>query len=194
MTNNKWQIRAGVIRKRDSIPSNIRRAKDRMIAERLTGMKEYIDADSVMLFASFRSEVNTLPIIEDALRGNKKVVLPKVDRERKELELYLIKSVNELTPGYMGIPEPAVTGERKFLPGEIDFIMVPGLAFDENGGRLGYGGGYYDRLLGGLKKMPQTVAIAYEEQIVDDVPVSGHDIRVDAVVTDRRIIKTAGDE
>ncbi len=178
--------------KRDAIPLEERKVKDRMIQERLTGLAEYRRAGTVMLFASFRSEVDTGPIIRDALGRGKRVVLPRVDRTRGALRLYAVRSVDELVPGFMGIPEPDPQRCVEVPPGEPELVVMPGVAFDERGGRLGYGGGYYDRLLAGIRHRPVLVALAYEEQIVGEVPVSGHDVRVDKVVTDARVID-AGD-
>ncbi|GBE36981.1 putative 5-formyltetrahydrofolate cyclo-ligase [bacterium BMS3Bbin07] len=188
MYKEKSRLRAEVIRKRDSIPLEVRKAKDRMIRERLSGLTEYRNAGTVMLFASFRTEVDTIPIIADALTEGKRVVLPKVDGAKKELRLYNIRSVDELIPGYMGIPEPGVVEGREVAPEELELIVMPGVAFDERGGRLGYGGGYYDRLIAGIRRRPPLVAVAYEEQVVPEVPVADHDIRVDRIVTDRRVI------
>jgi 5-formyltetrahydrofolate cyclo-ligase len=160
-----------------------------VIQERLTGLREYKESKTVLLFASFNSEVDTSGIIDDALQRGKRVVLPKVDTEKKILALYSIKTRTELKPGFKGIPEPESLPEREISPEEIDFILVPGVAFDEHGGRLGYGGGYYDKLLGSLNQKPHLVAIAFEEQIIERVPVSTHDIRIPKIVTDRRIIE-----
>ncbi len=189
MYKEKSRLRAEVIRRRDAIPLEVRKAKDRMIRERLSGLGEYRSAGTVMLFASFRTEVDTMPIIADALMQGKRVVLPKVESAKKELRLYNIKSVDELTPGVMGIPEPRAVEGREVAPEEIELIVMPGVAFDERGGRLGYGGGYYDRLIAGWRLRPPLVAVAYEEQVVGEVPVADHDIRVDKVVTDRRVIE-----
>ncbi len=186
--DTKQAIRKEIIRLRDAIPLEVRKAKDRMIRQRLIHLAEYGNADTVMLFASFRAEVDTEPIILDALSRGKRVVLPKVERAKKELLLYRIESTDELREGFMGIREPAVKEERLVAPEELEFIMTPGVAFDEKGGRLGYGGGYYDRLLGRLGRRPPLVAVAYEEQLVREVPVAGHDVRVDRIVTDRRVI------
>lgn len=189
VNETKRALRAAIIKKRGSIPSEIKNGKDILIKEKLSGIKEYGDAHTVMLFASFGTEVDTTPIITDALGKGKKVILPKVDVERKELRLFTIKDMDDLTPGFMGIPEPEVGDGREIVPTEIEFILMPGTAFDERGGRLGYGGGYYDRLLlADLKDRPPLVAIAYDEQITDNVPVTGHDVRVDMIVTDKRII------
>jgi 5-formyltetrahydrofolate cyclo-ligase len=106
----------------------------------------------------------------------------------KELRLYEIKELSELSAGYMGIPEPAVTEDRERDINDVTLVIMPGAAFDPKGNRLGYGGGYYDRLLSRLRRKIPLVALAYEEQLVDSLPAGPHDIRVHMIVTDRRVI------
>ncbi len=191
MIKDKTALRSEIIERRDGIPSEVRQVKDSLVMERLLCLKEFTEAGTVLLFASFRSEINTIPIIENALKEDRVVVLPRVDRDNRRLILYSIAALSELQEGYMGIPEPPGDGDKIVLPEDLEFILMPGVAFDELGGRLGYGGGYYDRLIGALRERPPLVALAYEEQIVEEVPVSGHDIRVNRIVTDRRIIEVA---
>jgi len=93
----------------------------------------------------------------------------------------------------MKIPEPSgLTDERRVGITEVDAVIIPGAAFDERGNRIGYGGGYYDRLLAGLQKSVVVIAPAYEEQIVEAVPTDEHDKKVNVIVTDRRVIRCAG--
>jgi len=136
-----------------------------------------------MFFASFRTEVDTLPMIRHSLALGKRTILPKV--KDKELRLFEIRDVDkDIAPGVWGIPEP-----REVLPvtiDDVDFMIVPGLAFDLNGNRLGYGAGFYDRILPLFKK--ETAALAFEIQIVSEVPISALDIPVKKIVTEKRII------
>jgi 5-formyltetrahydrofolate cyclo-ligase len=187
---DKDLLRAELLKKRDAIPSEVRRAKDRLICERLLSLDEVKDAHVLFFFASFRSEVDTIGPMKSLLAGGKRLVLSRVDRENHLLHLYEIKSVDELAPGYMGIPEPSIlSGERTAAANDIDAVVIPGAGFDEAGNRIGYGGGYYDRLLSSIRKEVSVVAPAYEEQIVGSVPVEPHDIRVGTIVTDRRVIR-----
>ncbi len=136
-----------------------------------------------MFFASFRSEVDTEPMIRRALHSGKRIILPKV--RGKELSLFEIKDFDrDIVPGTWGIPEP---GEAypAFLH-DIALIIVPGAAFDEWGNRMGYGAGFYDKLLPVFTKT--TVALAFEVQIVAHVPVDSHDIPVQKIVTEKRVI------
>lgn len=186
----KRAIRKGILKKRDEISPDIKAVKDSLIKQRLFSLPEFIAAKTVFFYASFRSEVETLSMIKESLKIGKKIVLPKVDKERHRLKLHEIKDISELSPGYIGIPEPSLSGERLVTLDDIELVIIPGAAFDYSGNRLGYGAGYYDILLSeGNRKVP-VIALAYEEQLVDKIPSEVHDVKVDMIVTDKRVIKT----
>lgn len=187
---DKDSLRRRLLRRRDGIPPEVRHTKDRLILSQLAGLDAFIASTVILSFASFRSEVDTFGIMRRAFDAGKRVVLPRVDRENAVLRLCLIAGLEELAPGYMGIAEPTVlSDDRAFDANAAGIIIVPGAGFDLQGNRIGYGGGYYDRLLSGLVINVPIVAPAYEEQIVDSIPSEPHDIRVDVVVTDRRVIR-----
>lgn len=190
---DKKLIRKEILIKRDSIDPEKRLKKDKLIMERVLSLPYFEKARTVFYYASFRSEVSTLPQIEEAIRRGKRIILPKVDNINKRLRLFEIHDTDEIKPGFMGIPEPDVPPERERDINNVDLVIMPGVAFDTNGNRLGYGAGYYDKLLSGLKKDIPLIAIAYEEQIVDSLPAERHDIRVDMILTDKRIIETKKD-
>ena len=185
---DKSRIRQDVLKKRDSLDPDIKKTKDSLIKERLFSLVEFHQAPILFLFASFRSEVSTFPQITEALALGKRVILPSVDSLNKELRLFEIKGLSELSAGYMGIPEPAVPEERERDINDVTLVIMPGAAFDPGGNRLGYGGGYYDRLLSRLRRRIPLVALAYEEQLVDSLPTGPHDIKVHMIVTDQRVI------
>lgn len=187
---DKASLREGLLKKRDAIPPEVRRLKNRLVQERLITLDEIKNAGFLFSFASFRSEVDTLGMIRNSLSQGKRVVLPKVDKGQHVLLLYEIKNMDELSPGYMGIPEPSVNTEgRLFGINDVDAAIIPGAGFDISGNRIGYGAGYYDILLSGLTKDIPLVSLAYEEQVVDSIPSEQHDIRVHVIVTDRRVIR-----
>ncbi len=188
----KADLRRDLLKRRALMDSRSRALKSRAIGERLKGLKEYSEARVIGLFASFGSEVQTSGIIEDALGRGKMVVLPRVDRAEGLLKLYWIQSLSELSPGTMGIPEPEPLAEREVKGHILELVVVPGVAFDERGGRIGYGGGYYDRLLAPLKGRVPIVAVGFEEQMVHEVPLMAHDVRVDIIVTESRVIYCDG--
>jgi 5-formyltetrahydrofolate cyclo-ligase len=185
----KKEIRKRKLKIRDEIPLDIRARKDRRIREHLLALPEFISAHTILLYASFRSEVGTGNMIQETLGMGKGVLLPKVDAENSTLALYEITSMIELTPGYMGIPEPDLPDERCRTVDDADFAIIPGAAFDPSGNRLGYGAGYYDSLLSKRKKTFPIVGLAYEEQLVTSIPAEKHDVRVDIIVTDARVIR-----
>ncbi len=181
----KKALRQEILEKRFRIKPEERKARSREIEKKLFSLPEYQAARKVMFYASFRSEVETHDMIRRTLLEGKRVVLPKV--RGKELALFEIKDFDkDVKPGSWDIPEPA--NGKPVKPGQIQFIVVPGAAFDRHGNRLGYGAGFYDKLLkeyGGA-----DAALAFELQIVPDVPSEPHDIRVQKIVTEKRIIET----
>lgn len=186
----KDSLRKELLGRRDTIPPGVRRVKDRMIQERLTALDEFRNADMILFFASFRTEVDTFALMKESLDKGKRIALPKVDKENHILVLYEIKNIDELSSGYMAIPEPSVnTGERRCTINDMDLVIIPGAGFDPAGGRIGYGGGYYDMLLGEMKKDIPVIAPAFEEQIVDSVPTESHDVKIGMIVTDSRVIR-----
>jgi 5-formyltetrahydrofolate cyclo-ligase len=185
---DKAGLRKELLSKRDNIPPEVRRSKNRMILERLLSLDEFRNAGVIFFFASFKTEVDTAEMIKSSLLSGKRVILPKVDKDRHELQLYEIRDFGELAPGFMDIPEPPFQ-ERRMSINDADIVIIPGAGFDASGNRIGYGGGYYDRLLSGLQKQTPVIAPAYEEQVVDFIPSEPHDIRVQMIVTDRRLIR-----
>ncbi|MFZ2197977.1 MAG: 5-formyltetrahydrofolate cyclo-ligase, partial [Thermodesulfovibrionales bacterium] len=179
---DKAGIRKELLRRRDNIPPEVRRAKNRMVFERMLSLDEFRNTSIIFFFASFRTEVDTAEMIKSSLSSGKRVLLPKVDKDRHELLLYEIRNLGELTPGYMGIPEPPVS-EQQMNINDADIVIIPGAGFDASGNRIGYGGGYYDRLLSGLQKDVPVIAPAYDEQVVDSIPSDPHDIKVQMIVT-----------
>lgn len=186
----KKTIRKKILLNRDRISHALKAEKDSLIRQALCSLPEFINASTILFYASFRSEVDTQNIIKHELKAGKKLALPKVNKEGHRLMLYEVKDFRELQPGFMGIPEPFVPDERFISVDEIDLVIIPGAAFDHSGNRLGYGAGYYDFLLSGRKKKKMIIiALAYEEQIVDSIPQEEHDVKVDIIVTDKRVIR-----
>ncbi|MGC2062211.1 MAG: 5-formyltetrahydrofolate cyclo-ligase [Thermodesulfovibrionales bacterium] len=187
---DKAALRKELLQRRNSIPPEVRKVKSGAILTNLEALDEIRNAGTVLLFASFRSEVDMTGMISSALAAAKRVILPKVDTGTRTLHLFEIHSPDELVPGYMGIPEPPGTADTQLRDiNEIDAVIIPGACYDEKGNRVGYGGGYYDRLLSGLQNTVPIIAPAYEEQVEETIPAEPHDIRVGIIVTDRRVIR-----
>jgi len=185
---DKPALRKELLRRRDQIPPEVRKAKNRMILERLLSLDAFKNAGTVFFYASFRTEFDTTELIKISLAAGKRAVLPKVDREKQELSLHEIRDFSDLAPGYMGIPEPT-SPETPVSINDVDLVIIPGAGFDPLGNRIGYGGGYYDRLLSGMQKYVPIIAPAYEEQIIDSIPSEPHDRKVQMIVTDRQLIR-----
>lgn len=187
---DKSALRKELLQRRNSIPPEVRKVKSLSIQTALAELEELQNAGTVLLFASFRSEVDMAGTITGALAASKRVLLPKVDNATGTLQLFEISSLEELVAGYMGIPEPAGSADNMAADvNSVDAIVIPGACYDEKGDRVGYGGGYYDRLLAGLQKKIPIIAPAFEEQLVTSVPAEPHDIRVSIIVTDRRVMR-----
>jgi len=191
----KKRLREKLLKTRDSIPHELKSAKESAIEDRLFSHSVFINAQSILMYVSFRSEVDTRKYLNDIIKLGKKLVLPLVDTRHKVLKLYEVTNPNELTPGYMGILEPGILRYRRRSLKDIDLVIIPGTGFDPKGNRLGYGGGYYDKLLSmESREMANvehitTVALAFEEQIGEKIPSEPHDIKVDMIVTDERLIQ-----
>jgi len=182
----KRLIRKEVISRRDALSLSDRKAKDESIRRRLLALPEFIKARTILFYASFRSEVDTTELLQNSILNNKTVVLPRVDMQNSSLKLYEIRAIEDLVPGCYGILEPLVNDNNRVHDAGIDLMIIPGVAFDEQCNRLGYGKGYYDRLLS--HKNALAVGLAYEEQIVAHIPADAHDIKMDKIITDKRVI------
>lgn len=185
----KRSIREKLLAQRNGIRPEQKEKKDSAIRERLFGITEVAGARHILFYASFRSEVDTSGCIEEALGLGKTVSLPRVDRKSSRLCLYRIQSLRDLSPGYMGIPEPRPAAENETLLSDIQVVIVPGAAFDLMGNRLGYGAGYYDRLLSGEGSSCIRVGLAYEGQVAESVPSEDHDVPMRFIVTEDRVIR-----
>lgn len=138
-------------------------------------------AQSVLLFAPMPGELDIWPLLLDALRAGKQVALPRFERHTKSYAAFRIQDPdNDLEAGHFGIREPN-TQCPKLAPGPVDLILVPGVAFDRQGHRLGRGKGYYDKLLAVMRGT--RCGVAFDQQMVNAIPVEGHDAKMDCVLT-----------
>ena len=184
----KQAMRTLVAAARDALDPAWRAQASVRLVERIAELPTFVDAGTVLLTAPFRSEWDASPLVARALAAGKVVALPRVDESSRMLELKrIVDPVRDIVAGYRGLPEPATRCER-VATASIDWVLVPGIAFDRMGGRLGYGGGYYDRLLPVLPVRAARVAGAFSAQIVDAVPSAPHDITMDTVVTEAGVV------
>ena len=185
-TETKEEIREKYRKIRAQIPSETRKHADSQIAERLFNRPEYRDARIIYCYMSFKDEADTASIIDESLRLGKQVALPRVSGKRK-MEFFFISGQKDLVTGFMGIKEPAGYCLEASAPSEDALVLLPGLAFDRSGARLGYGGGFYDTYLAkhaGFKKS----ALAYSAQIAPEIPTEPVDVKTDMIITEKELI------
>ena len=186
----KRALRERVLAARDSLPPEFRAAASAAIGKALAGRDDFATASTVLLTLPFGSEWDSMPLLLTALERGKTVVLPRVNATARTLELCrLTEPTRDVLPGYRGIPEPQ-SHCALIAADAIDWVLVPGVAFDTTGHRLGYGGGYYDRLLPQLRSDAARIAGGYEIQLVDRVPAAPHDVPVQALATEVRTLPT----
>jgi 5-formyltetrahydrofolate cyclo-ligase len=186
----KHSLRKEMIRRRSSMPAEEVRGKSEQIAANVRALPEYADAATILFYVSAKpNEVDTHALIREALDRGVKTLVPVTDFDRNELSISELKSMEELVPARYGLLEPAPESVRPTDPREADVIMVPGVAFDSNCRRIGFGGGYYDRLLADTGAA--TIALSYEGQLVERVPTDSNDMPVDMVVTESRVYRAS---
>ena len=161
----------------------------RQICATFMRLPEYAASRTVMFYVDVRSEVRTRHSLPDALASGKRIVVPYC--VNNELELFLLQDMGELSIGAYKILEPrpelrSVPGKRG-TPAELDLVMVPGVAFDRRGGRMGHGFGYYDKLLQHARPESPLVALAFECQLFPEIPTQAHDIFMDKVITESAV-------
>lgn len=184
----KKEIRQHIISRRKEMDPLAWQEATQKITEKIINHPRFLEETDIYCYANYNGEVGTEQIMEEAWKLGKHVWLPKV--EGREMEFYLVESRNELKPGAYGILEP-VTDHK--ADGKEGLLIMPGVAFDEEGRRIGYGGGFYDKY---LEKHPNllTVAVAFELQIYQEIPCEEHDIKPRKVVTEEHIYPMDGSE
>jgi len=190
----KKQVRQGVRTAVAALTEPQRREASRLACERIEALPMFTAARMLMLYLSLPGEADCTPLILRRFQLGRPVCVPRVDWTRRTMEAVQIASLaeSELDVGKHGVRAPR-TGTA-IARSHIDAVIVPGMAFDVRGWRLGRAGGFYDRFLAGLAPGTLTIGLAFDCQIVDELPVAPHDVPVRMVVTERRVIvaDTAG--
>jgi 5-formyltetrahydrofolate cyclo-ligase len=163
--------------------------KSLIIQQRLISTEEYSHAEVLALYSSIKKEVDTRKVIEMSLSSGKMVLLPAVSGGR--LLFRELKEISDLQKGKFGILEPPATS-KAFALDLADLIVLPGIAFDIKGHRVGYGKGYYDKSLHHLEGQGKLVAVCYDFQLVEEIAGEPHDVKVDMIITEKRIVHTSG--
>jgi 5-formyltetrahydrofolate cyclo-ligase len=191
MQTRKQALRQSIIARRLALPQTERWQLSQQIVERICQLNAYKSAVCVLGYWNFGAEFAAEWWVKQALQDGKILCLPKVNPQTKQLEIYRVTDLNaDLATGMWGIHEPLP--ERCALIEDlsaIDFILLPGVAFSINGARLGYGGGFYDKLLARLTHRPTLLAAAFSIQMQDEIPQETTDIPVDFVVTEQQVFE-----
>jgi len=180
---NKAGLREKLKKLRDQVDPGFAETASQGVWAFLSRLPEFHKAKGIGAFASTPGEINTYPILEGVLSTGKKLYLPKVAGNKTHFDYYAVPDFKNLTAGAFGILEPA--GTRPAPWEEIDIALVPGLAFDLRGHRLGFGKGYYDRALPLLRKNALTVGLGYSFQIIEQIPDEAHDIPLKAILSEK---------
>jgi 5-formyltetrahydrofolate cyclo-ligase len=187
----KQTLRQRIIAAREKLPASERLRLSRAVIQSVCELTAYRQAHTVLGYLNFGSELASELWVQRAFADGKRVLLPRVNRASKHLDLYQVRDLQqEVAPGFLGIREPvAERCVKEEAPGAVDFILLPGVAFTPEGARLGYGGGYYDKLLAHMPHQPTLVAGAFALQVVQQIPQEKTDRKVEWLVTEDGAIR-----
>ena len=192
MTDNvsreKSSVREKMLRVRNNLAPHHIQSMSQDIFNAFIKLDKVQRSSTIMAYLSFGSEVNADYIIEWAWNKNKRVVVPVCIPKTKRMIPSIIHSFRQVEQGYFGIRQPKKEFLRPVDKQAVDLIVVPAVAFDRLGYRIGYGGGYYDRILAHMKKEAVKIGLAFHCQLVSRLPVDKHDIPVDLIVTEKGVI------
>jgi 5-formyltetrahydrofolate cyclo-ligase len=192
----KRALREAVLARRAALSADDRAKASAAITAKLIAHPAYAKARCVMAYASFGDEFDTAALLNHVLQTGKVLVLPRIEKSTRQLVLHKVSALNDLVTGKWNIREPRVDAPSAEL-NEVDFALIPGLAFDRHGGRLGYGGGYYDKLLSVTASVNKThsetpalarLSAAFSCQIVDATPMTPHDVYISTIITENEVI------
>lgn len=188
--HQKRLIRADALSRREALPD--KDTLSRRIIGRLVSLPEYQSATTVLFYVDVRGEVRTRWFFPEMLASGKQLVVPYCVGQ--ELELFRLLDLSELLPGRFGIlePDPQLRNrpDRRVVPDELELLIVPGVAFDREGRRIGHGFGFYDRLLASVRPGSLKIGLAFECQIVPEVPMEPHDRTLDKIVTENAVSRS----
>lgn len=185
----KQALRKQLLIRRNTLSQQVILEKSNIITNTFINFDKYRQSENIMLYVSTKKEVQTEKIIKNSQKYNKKIFIPLIDQEKIELIPSLIYDFNELALGSLKIYQPKEEFYRLHSHCVLDLVVVPGIAFTERGHRLGRGKGYYDRFLKKLNEDVSSIGLAFEMQIVNEIPVEKNDMPVDYIITEKRIIQ-----
>lgn len=174
---DKKELRRNIRIKKEAMSESEIISKSQMLADKFLKSKEYLEASCIYGYLSYNQEVRTEGILAQALQDGKSVAVPKIFGE--EMRFIYITGLEQIAPGYKGIPEPVADAP---VADDVNaLVLMPGIAFDMNGARIGYGGGFYDRFLSN-EPYHKTIALCYDFQVLENLPTEEFDIPVDKVI------------
>jgi len=185
----KSEIRKSTRAKRDALSKKERSGKSAAIMEQLFDFANFLESRIILFYMSNNSEVDTEAMVRKALEIEKIVALPLIDRGKQEIVPFKVNNLEkDVRPGYRKIREPIPQRCKQVPVKHVNLAIIPGIAFDERGGRIGYGTGFYDRFIPRLDITTRKVALSFECQIVPQIPMEPHDRYTDIIITEKRII------
>jgi 5-formyltetrahydrofolate cyclo-ligase len=187
--SSKVRIRKAILAKRRSLSVTDCLKKSHMIKEKLFNMPELKGSAKVLFYMGLPKEVQTKDMAREAIALGKEVILPRIVPSGDTLMLSEVKDIDsELEKGLFGILEPKEEFFRPVALAEVNLVILPGVAFDLMGHRIGFGKGFYDKLLSTANDSIFPVGLAFDFQIIPEIPVLRHDVKVRKIITEKRII------
>ena len=159
-----------------------RQAKSRQIEQKLFNLQAFQEAQTILFYASLPGEVDTLAMITKALELKKRILVPRVMPDQRQMIPTQITTLADLKDGVYSIPQPSRNSSKEIPVEEIEAVIVPGLAFDQANNRLGRGKGYYDRFLSKLSKNTASIGLAFDFQLIDRLPTEEHDVPLTYII------------
>lgn len=190
--SRKKELRKSILDIRNNLDFNTKKENDNIIRKKFLESSYYKNAEKIFIYISYSSEINTIEIINRALNDGKEIFVPRTVFKTKAMDAVKITSLENLKKDRYGIPEPEEDAPH-INPDKLDLIVAPGVAFDNRGGRIGYGAGYYDRYFKKISNersnIIKKIALAYNFQVIDNVPMDEQDVKIDCIITEKHILK-----
>lgn len=187
----RQQLRRRLLAERQGLAQADRRRMSNHIIHTLTALPLLQQSRTLLIYCSYRSEVDTLLLLQHCLEAGKTVCVPQtVPADSRLLAVAIDDPLTDLGPGYLGIPEPLprLVESREVGADGLEVVVVPGVVFDRDGNRLGYGGGYYDRFLTLDAPQALRIGLAYSGQLIQTLPAQPHDVPLDLLITEHEVL------
>lgn len=184
----KDRIRNQILAERDELDRHARKSLSNKIFQQFSSYMQGNDLQKFYIYLHFGSEVETTAIINYLFEYSKTVAVPRTDRKNNSMDAVIVEKGFTTVSGAYGISEPDQSYTDLLYPSDIDCVILPGAVFDHRGGRIGYGGGYYDIFLQDCRRDVETVGIAYSLQLKSLIPQEDHDVRLKHVITENEIL------